>query len=264
MLMEVKNQLKVSRLSIKYALQREMLNKVTFISNILFMILNNASFIIQWFILYSIKDNIGGYTLKQVILLWGIAAGTFGFSHFFFKEAYNLSDTINTGKLDTFIIQPKNVLLSCITSSVDVSALGDILYGYIMLLIYGITPISLLLFTTLCITGGLILTAIAVISSSLSFWFGKVELLANTMNSLMVNFATYPEGIFKGIIKILFFTIIPIGFVNYIPIQLIIKFNIVNLIIILFITIVFIGLSFLIFNKGLKKYSSSNLMNVRI
>ena len=51
MLMEVKNQLKVMFLSIKYALTREMLNKVTFFSNIIFMILNNASFIIQWVII---------------------------------------------------------------------------------------------------------------------------------------------------------------------------------------------------------------------
>ena len=46
MLMEAKNQIKVTLLSLKYALQREMLNKITFISNIFLMILNNASFIV--------------------------------------------------------------------------------------------------------------------------------------------------------------------------------------------------------------------------
>ena len=84
MLTEVKNQIKISFLSVKYALIREMLNKTTFITNIIFMILNNASFIIQWLILYSLKDNVGGYTFNQVMLLWGIAASTYGFSHFFF------------------------------------------------------------------------------------------------------------------------------------------------------------------------------------
>ena len=87
MLMVVKNQLKISFLSIKYALMREMLNKVTFLTNIFFMILNNASFIIQWLVLYSLKDDVGGYTFKQVLLLWGIAAGTYGVSRFFFKKA---------------------------------------------------------------------------------------------------------------------------------------------------------------------------------
>ena len=87
MLMEVKNQLRVFGLSVKYALMREMLNKVTFISNVLFMILNNASFIVQWIILYSLKDDVGGYTLKQVLLLWGFAAANYGFSRFFFNRA---------------------------------------------------------------------------------------------------------------------------------------------------------------------------------
>ena len=47
MLMEVKNQIKVLMLSVKYNIMRQMVNKVTFITNIIFMILNNASFIIQ-------------------------------------------------------------------------------------------------------------------------------------------------------------------------------------------------------------------------
>ena len=107
MLMAVKNQIKVSFLSIKYALLREMLNKTTFITNIIFMILNNASFIIQWIILYSLKENVGGYTFNQVLLLWGLAAGTYGVSRFFFQKAFSLSDTINNGKLDAYL-EPTN------------------------------------------------------------------------------------------------------------------------------------------------------------
>ena len=264
MLMEVKNQIKVMLLSTKYALQREMLNKVTFISNVLFMILNNASFIVQWIILYSLKDDVGGYTLKQVLLLWGFAASTYGLSHFIFKEAFNLTDTINTGKLDAFLIQPKNVLLSCITSSVEVASIGDLLYGYIMLAIYGFSIKNFLLFTFFSILGSLILVSISVIFSSLSFWFGKVDIIANTANSLMTSFATYPDGIFKGIIKLLFYTIIPIGFVNYLPIRIMTNFNLNYTLIIVFSTIFFVSLAFIIFYRGLRKYGSSNLMNARI
>ena len=64
MLTEVKNQFKVTFLSFKYALMKEMLNKTTFITNIVFMILNNASFIIQILVLFSIKNDFGGYTFK--------------------------------------------------------------------------------------------------------------------------------------------------------------------------------------------------------
>ena len=52
MLTAADNQLRVCLLSIKYNVMREMLNKTTFLTNIGFMILNNATFILQWIILF--------------------------------------------------------------------------------------------------------------------------------------------------------------------------------------------------------------------
>lgn len=263
MLMAVKNQFKVTCLSIKYGLMREMLNKATFISNVVFMILNNASFIIQWVVLYSLKNNVGGYTFKQVLLLWGIAASTYGFAHFLFKRAFSLSDTINTGKLDSYLVQPKNVLLSAITSDIEVSALGDFIYGVIMLFIYGFSIKTFILFTLFTITGGIIIVSFSVILSSLSFWLNKTDVIAERGNSLMVNFATYPDGIFKGIVKMLLFTLIPVGIANYIPVKIITEFNIGCTLLVIGVTVLFVLLAFSIFYKGLKRYSSSNLMIAR-
>lgn len=264
MLMEVKNQIKVMYLSIKYALAREMINKVTFLSNVIFMILNNASFIIQWIIIFNIKDNLGGYTFNDILLLWGLAASTFGVSRFFFKDAFNLSEIINNGALDTFLVQPKNVLISSITSNIDVSALGDIAYGYIMVFISGFSINKFILFTLFSISGGLLLVSISIIFNSLSFYFNKTDILADSINSLMISFGTYPDSIFKGIVKVILYTIIPIGIVEYIPIKLISNFDIKVFLLILLIVILSILLAFLVFYKGLKKYSSTNLMNVRI
>ncbi len=264
MLTEVKNQLRVSLLSIKYAIQRELLNKVTFIFDATFMMLNNASFLIQWLVLFQLKDNIGGYGFKEVVLLWGIAAGSYGVAHFFFKNVFELSETIHTGGLDIYLIQPKNVLLSCITSSVEASALGDMTYAIIMVFVYGFKIQTLLLVILFSITGGLILTSMAVIAASLSFWFGKVDLVADTINSLQVYFNTYPEGIFKGVVKLLFYTIIPIGFATYLPVQMIISFNFQVFMIVIGVTIFLISLAFFLFHKGLKRYCSSNLMTVRV
>lgn len=264
MLMEVKNQLKVTYQSIKYALQREMLNKTTFISNIIFMILNNACFIVQWIILYSLKEDVGGYSFKQVLLLWGIAAATYGVSRFFFKDSLDLSEIINSGKLDNYLIQPKNVLISCITSSVEVSAIGDMIYGFIMLCIFGLSIKNLLLFVLCTILGGLIIVSIAVIFGSLSFWFSRTEMIANTINGMMTNFATYPEGIFKGIIKVMFYTILPIGLTTYLPVEILSDIKFTSVLYLFIGTVIFISLAFFIFYKGLKRYSSTNLMNVRV
>ncbi len=263
MLMEVKNQINVSILSIKYAIQKELLNKATFLFDSFFMILNNASFLIQWLVLFNLKNNIGGYDFKQIVLLWGIAAGTYGVAHFFFKEAFSLADTIHTGKLDAYLIQPKNVLLSAITSSVEVSAVGDMIYAIIMLFVYGFSIKNLLLVLFFSITGGIIMTCFAVLFASLSFWVGKADFLADTFNSLQTHFGTYPEGIFKGITKIFFYTIIPIGFTTYLPVYAIMDFKITTVLINVGVMILCIIISSFIFNLGLKRYSSSNLMNVR-
>lgn len=260
MLMAVKNQIKVSLLTIKYSLMREMLNKATFLSNIVFMILNNATFLIQWVILFSIKENIGDYSIKHVILLWGIAASTYGFSRFFFHRAFSLSDIINQGKLDAYLVQPKNVLISAITSDVSTSALGDMIYGYIMLCIYGITLQNFILFTLFMICGGLILTSLTIIFSSLSFWFNKSDALAETIDNITTNFATYPEGIFKGAVRIVLLTIIPVEIVNYIPIRILTSFDFKLMLIVIGATLIYNAFAFIIFYRGLRKYSSTNLM----
>ena len=232
--------------------------------NILFMILNNASFIIQWVVIFSIKDEIGGYVMKDILLFWGIAAGVFGVSRFFFYKAFSISDVINEGKLDSYLVQPKNVLISIITSDITVSAIGDMIYGYIMLAIYGMTIPRFLLFTLFIICGGLTVANISIIFGSLSFWFDKSDVLMDTVNNMMVSFATYPDEIFKGVTKIILYTIVPVGLICYIPTKILMTFDFRLILAVFTTTAFFIIAAFLVFYLGLKRYSSSNLMISKI
>ena len=243
---------------------KQMLNKVTLITNIIFMIINNATFIVQWLVLFNIKEDVGGFSFKEVLLLWGLAAGTFGFAHIFFEGAFDMSKLIVNGKLDTFLVQPKNALISVITSKSSVSAIGDLIYGYIIFFIYGFTIPKFILFTLFVITGGIVLTEVAVIMSSLCFWLVKGDLLADNVNSIMTNFGTYPETIFKNSVRLFLYTIIPVGLTTYLPLNIMLNFNILYVLVIFIMLILFGILAFGIFNKGLKRYSSSNLMSSRI
>jgi len=264
MLTVVKNQTKCTFLALKYGLMKEMLNRASFVSNIAFMILNNASMLIQWVVLYSLKDNIGGYTFKEVMLLWGLAASTYGISRALFASAFKLSDTINKGKLDAFLVQPKSVLLNVVTTHVSSAAIGDLIFGFAMVFFYGFSIKTFLLFTLFTITGGLIMTSVAVILGSLAFFLNNSDIISDSGNNLMVHFGTYPDGIFKGVVKALLFTLVPVGIANYIPLQVIIEFSICKFLIVIGVTTGFILLALLTFNLGLKRYSSTNLMSARI
>ena len=264
MLTAVKNQLRVCILSVKYNIMREMLNKVTFLTNIGFMILNNASFIIQWAILFRIKEDIGGYSMKEVMLLWGLAASTHGLAHILFARVFSLPELIISGKLDAYLVLPKNVLLSTITSATSTSAIGDLLYGLIVLCIFCFSIQRFFLFLLFTVTGAAIITAFALIMGSLSFWFVRADVFGSNMINSMISFSTYPDGIFKGTARFLLYQIIPVGMAIYHPVHIMMHFNIHSLLAVLGYTCLLWIIAVFVFYQGLKRYSSSNLMEARM
>ncbi len=263
MLTAAKNQLRVILLSIKYNMMREMTNRITFLTNVSFMILNNATFLIQWLLLFHLKPSIGGYGFKDIMLLWGLAASTFGFAHALFQGAWRLLSFIQQGKLDAFLVQPKNVLLSIITSQTNSSAIGDFIYGYLVIIIFCFSPVKLILFTVFSISGGLILTAFAVITGSISFWIIRGELLSENLNNIIINFATYPDSIFKSGVRLLLYTLVPVGFVAYQPLHVMLEFDLPALLLVLAFCLLICLFAFFLFYRGLRRYTSSSLMSAR-
>lgn len=263
MLTAVKGNLKLIFLGIKYNLMKCMENKVAFLTSVIMMIFNNASFIIQWLTIFAIKESIGGYTLNDVMLFWAISSGAYGLAHILFNGVNKIPEYIEEGKLDAFLTTPKNPLCYVLASSTEPSAWGDLIYGYIALVIFNFSLKNILLYTILIIFGALITASFICIFNTLTFIFYKSSELTNVATDAYLNSSLYPDIIFNRGVKIIFFTIIPSGFASWIPVHLIMSFNPINFIILVIATIVFILLAFILFNKGLKHYSSSNLMGVR-
>ena len=44
-------------------------NKVAFLTSVIMMIFNNATFIIQWLTIFAIRETLGGYTLNEIVHL---------------------------------------------------------------------------------------------------------------------------------------------------------------------------------------------------
>lgn len=264
MLMEVKKHLKLVFICFKYNIIRAIDNRVSFIAQVLGMILNNGIMIIQWIVLFSLKDNIGGYGFKDVLIMWALASSAYGVAHALFNNSFVLSKLIINGKLDAFLVQPKNTLVYLSASSSSVSAIGDILYGLLIMIFIRASLVNFLLFIFLTLIGGIIMAAVAIIWHSLTFYLNNADDFADIMNSNMVNIATYPEGIFSKETRWLFYTLLPVGFTVYLPIQLLKVWNPILFIILILFTILICIIAYIIFYKGLKKYSSSNLMSARI
>lgn len=264
MLTVVKNQVRVCLLSVKYNIMREMLNKVTFVTNVLFTMLNNATILVQWFILFRLREDVGGYTMREIMLLWGLTAASFGLSHILFARVFSLPELIVSGKLDSYLVQPKNVLLGVMTSSTDITAIGDLLYGWGIICISGIGTHGFLLILLFTGTGAIVFTAFALLTGSLAFWFVRVEMLGGQMTMGMVSFATYPDGIFRGVSRFLLYFMIPVGMAVWHPVHIVTGFDAGMLVMVLGYTCLLGIVSVIVFYRGLRRYSSSSLMEARM
>lgn len=264
MLTAVKNQVRVCALSVKYNIMREMLNKVTFSTNILFMMLNNATFIVQWVILLRLREDVGGYAMSEIMLMWGLAASSFGLARILFARAFSLPDLIINGKLDSYLVQPKNVLLSVITSATNTSAIGDLLYGLAVICVFCFSVRRLLLFLLFTVTGAVIMTAFALLMGSLSFWFVRAEMFGTHMVGSLTSFSTYPDGIFKGTARFLLYNVIPVGMMIYHPVHIMIEFDAGRLLTVFGYTFLLTAAAVFVFYRGLRRYASSSLMEARM
>ena len=264
MLMEAKNNLKFLFLSMKYNVLREMLNKTSFLMNVLLMMLNNVSLIIQWVVLFSLKDDFNGYSFEDQMLTISLSTLTFGLTFLFFGGVDNIAGFIEQGALDKYLTKPKSVLISVLTSRTHISALGDLLFGLILFLIYFHKPTEILLYILVSFLSFVIMLSFFITIHSITFWFIRFSDTVETLGSAYVSFGMYPRTIFDTSVKVIMHTIIPIGFSIYIPVMLFQEFSIIKLIILIVFAVLFFLFARFIFYRGLKRYTSSNMAVVNV
>jgi ABC-2 type transport system permease protein len=261
MLMEVRKSLKLMLYYFKFNISSVMEYRVSFLVQSFGMILNNAAFIFFWWILFSNVSSIGGYSFKDEMMLWAITSTSFGLCFVSFGNVTQITRMILNGELDTYLLQPKDPLTNIVCSRTVVSAWGDFLYGIILFFfIKGFDIRGFLLFLLFCITGALLYASVLISFHAPSFFSGNTEGLANLVIEFLISFTIYPEGIFRGGVKFILYTVIPAVFIVYIPASVIKQFSIIMMLEVLVVAVIWVVIAYFIFYQGLKRYESGNLI----
>ncbi len=243
---------------IKCNIAQAISNKKSFIIQTLFMFLNNLVWLAFWFILFynSEGGNINGVTLNDIIYLWSAPTLSFGLCYFLFGGVEDISYKIANKEIDNELTKPKHSLIALITSSAKLSAMGDIMYGLVLgIFAVNFNPIKYLWLILISIIGAIGFLGISIIVYSLAFWFGDISKSARTYShNLLLTLTIYPEGMFKGIIKILMYTAIPAMYIAHIPIAIIRDFDLSLLLLEIIAVTIILFLGILTYNKGVKKY----------
>ena len=84
-------------------------------------------------------------------------------------------------------------------------------------------PPPLAIVAVLC--SAVVFVASGILIHSLAFWLGRIEAIARQAWDFLITFSIYPRPLFAGFLKILLFTLLPAGFIGYLPYELLRDFE---------------------------------------
>jgi len=228
------------------------------------MILNNLAFFAFWGILFGRFREIGGWKLPDMVTLYGVVACGYGLAVAILGGTRNLARAIADGQLDPLLVQPKPVLVQAVASASTASGWGDVVTGVGMLWVAGkLQPESLPFVIVAVAVSGLVFSASAVVVQSLAFWAGDVAELARQLWNWTLNFSLYPRPLFAGGISFLLYTILPAGFVGFVPVDLVREPSLAQLALAVGACVGWCALAFAVFQAGLRRYESGNSFGTR-
>jgi ABC-2 type transport system permease protein len=228
------------------------------------MIVNNVVWMVFWGLYFRRFPVVNGWELRDVMMLWAVASGGFGLMATLFGNATRIANLIATGQLDVYLAQPKPVLLHVLISRMSVSAIGDVAFALLIYAAFGDkTALGAVKFTLALALSTLIFIFFTVIVNCLAFWLGNTEGLSFQLFNALLTFTTYPTGIFRGLGKLVLFTVIPAGFVSYLPIGLLRQANVPFLLGAAAVTGLLTCGGVRLFYGGLRRYSSGNMIGLR-
>lgn len=225
-----------------------------------FMLANNFLFLVFWAVFFARFENAGGWTLKDVALLFGVVATSFGSATVLFGGLLQLARRIEEGRLDAWLLRSKPVLLQAATSRMSISGVGDVASGLLLLVLSGnATPKRTAAFVVLTAVSFASLTAFLTIAQSLAFFAKRAEGLAGQAVHGLLLFSMYPPVLFGGWTKIVLFVLLPAGLVAWAPTELIRHWSWRDASLLLLGSAALWAVSALVWRAGLARYESGNL-----
>ena len=181
-----------------------------------------TEFLELWVILSQVST-LGGMTLPQVAVVYGLGALAFGIADMLFGEIDGLSSAIRSGKLESLLIRPVPVLLQISSLDLSLRRIGRILVGLAMFVtalgIAGFQPTVATVALAILAppAGALILGALFTLAGALQFWLVDGREFANAFTYGGNYVATTPGAVFALPLRAFFTFVVPATLIAYAP-----------------------------------------------
>lgn len=188
-----------------------------------------ANIIVIWLTLKSF-ELLNGWNTMELFFLYSFVFLTYAILIIFFTGLRDFDWLVNSGTLDRFLLRPRGVLFQVLASNSDwFAAIGHCTLGLVLLIVsagkIGVVwnAVNVIYLIIALISGVLIQGAIFLFIASLSFFIIKVNNIRNVFYYDTRQFAGYPISIYPKVIQVLMIYIVPFAFVNFFPVQFILR-----------------------------------------
>ena len=222
------------------------------------------------------KTGILNWNYYELLVIYGLFQIPRGLDHLFTDNLWLISRYVRMGLFDKYLIKPVNVLFHIIAERFQPEAFGELIVGIFVLalalpkLAIEVTFGKIVYLIIFIIIGAVIYTSIKLITSSLAFWTKDSQPIV----SVTYNVATFtknPIEIYPAPIRFLLVHVLPFGFTSYFPSVfllnkmegnlgldwILVKTPAGLLVQALVICILFVGISLIVWNAGLRNYESA-------
>lgn len=245
--------------------QTAMEYRASFFSQIIGMFLNDGIWLAFWWLYFTKFPVLGAWQRQDVVVLWAVLATSFGLASGIFGNCLNLAGVILRGELDFYLALPKDVLTHVLITRMSTSAWGDVAFGILVFAAFGDpTPARVILYLFSIAIAAIFLVSFFVLAHSLAFFIGNAQGISEQIAMTMIHFSSYPTSVFRGMTKIILFTLIPAGFINSVSVHVIRDFRPGFFGALIAATLALAIGARLLFQAGLRRYESGNLITVRL
>ncbi len=174
-------------------------------------------------ILFERFDNLVGWTLPEIALMYGIIKMAFaladglarGFDQFFVQ--------VKSGDFDLALIRPRSTALQIAGQEVQMLRLGSFIQATLVLLwAFSALELSLswhsIALALFAVAGGFCLfSGLFIVQATLAFWTTETLEMMNILTFGGADLGQYPVSIFQSWFRNFFIFVIPIGCITYFP-----------------------------------------------
>lgn len=237
--------------------------RAVFIFTIVITVIKQILFLMTWNFFFERYKIVVGWDFDSMLLAYGIVCFSIGVVEAFFYGVKELPRLIETGQLDVFLLQPKNVILNIAISRGDLSAFGEIVTGLIVITYSGYLSSAFPQVILLLLLGVLFVFSLLLYLSCLAFFIKDASDFIRTLNLNVVIMASQPNVAYRGALKMLTFTLLPVAFLSFLPVEYLrtglqeyLGYSVAG-------TLLFFAIVCWVFHLGLRRYESGSLITFR-